>query len=217
VLTAVDLHLPPGEHVGLVGASGSGKSTLAMLLLRFLDPRGGQLRLGAVPYPDLAGDDVRRVVGLLAQDAHVFDTTVRENVLLARRDADEDALWAALDAARLGGAVRRWPDGLDTRVGEHGGQLSGGERQRLALARVLLAGFEVVVLDEPTEHLDETTALALLDDLLATTTGRSVLLVTHRDPPAALARVLAVHRGVLTPLAAPPSRLVGEEGPRADG
>jgi ATP-binding cassette subfamily C protein CydC len=217
VLTAVDLRLPPGAHLGLVGPSGSGKSTLSMLLLRFLDPRAGTLRLGEVPYPQLAGDDVRRVVGLLAQDAHVFDTTVRENVLLARRDADEDALWAALDAARLGVAVRGWPEGLDTRVGEHGGQLSGGERQRLALARVLLAGFEVVVLDEPTEHLDEATALALLDDLLATTAGRSVLLVTHREPPAALAGVLAVRGGVVTPVGPPPSVLRGSEGSLTDG
>jgi ATP-binding cassette subfamily C protein CydCD len=150
-----------------------------------------------VAYPALTSDDLRRVVGLLAQDAHVFDTSVRENVALARREADEDELWAALDRARVGATVRRLPQGLDTAVGEHGNRLSGGERQRLALARMLLAGFEVVVLDEPTEHLDEPTAQALLDDLLATQQGRTVLLITHRDPPASLTRVLAVRDGRL--------------------
>jgi thiol reductant ABC exporter CydC subunit len=197
VLTEVDLRLDPGEHVGLVGPSGAGKSTVATLLLRFLDPVGGELRLGEVAYPALTSDDLRRVVGLLAQDAHVFDTSVRENVALARREADEDELWAALDRARVGATVRRLPQGLDTAVGEHGNRLSGGERQRLALARMLLAGFEVVVLDEPTEHLDEPTAQALLDDLLATQQGRTVLLITHRDPPASLTRVLAVRDGRL--------------------
>ena len=204
VLIGVDLVLSPGERVGLVGPSGSGKSTLAMVLLRFLDPRSGQASLGPVPYPRLASDDVRRVVGLLSQDAHVFDTTVRENVLLARRDATEADLLDALGRARLGDTVRRLPQGLDTPVGEHGGRLSGGERQRLALARVLLAGFEVVVLDEPTEHLDELTALALLDDLLATSGGRTVLLITHREPPSGLHRVLAADGGTLQPVPARP-------------
>jgi ABC-type multidrug transport system fused ATPase/permease subunit len=205
VLTGVDLVLEPGERVGLVGPSGSGKSTLAALLLRFLDPRSGQVRLGAVPYQRLGSDDVRRVVGLLSQDAHVFDTTVRENVLLARREASEDEIVEALDRARLADTVRGLPQGLDTPVGEHGGRLSGGERQRLALARVLLAGFDVVVLDEPTEHLDEQTAVALLDDLLATTSGRTVLLITHREPPPGLHRVLAVSGGTVRPTpVAPP-------------
>jgi thiol reductant ABC exporter CydC subunit len=199
VLTDVDLRLEPAEHVGLTGPSGSGKSTLAMLLLRFLDPRDGVLALGGVPYPSLASDDVRRVVGYLAQDAHVFDTTVRENVLLARRDATDEELWDALARARLADTVRALPDGIETRVGEHGGRLSGGERQRLALARVLLAPVDVIVLDEPTEHLDEQTAVGLLDDLLATQHGRAVLLITHRAPPAELARVLRVSAGRVVP------------------
>jgi thiol reductant ABC exporter CydC subunit len=199
VLTGVDLELRAGEHVALVGRSGTGKSTLAMLLLRFLDPRAGELLLDQTPYRSLASDDVRHVVGLLAQDAHVFDTTVRENVLLARRDASEQQLWQALERARLADTVRHLPDGLDTRVGEHGGRLSGGERQRLALSRVLLAGFDVMVLDEPTEHLDEATALLLLDDLLATQQARTVLLITHRRPPAEVARVVEVADGTLRP------------------
>jgi thiol reductant ABC exporter CydC subunit len=199
VLTDVHLRLEPAQHVGLTGPSGSGKSTMAMLLLRFLDPRDGVLALDGVPYPSLASDDVRRVVGYLAQDAHVFDTTVRENVLLARRDATEDEVWDALERARLADTVRALPDGIETRVGEHGGRLSGGERQRLALARVLLAPVDVIVLDEPTEHLDEQTAVGLLDDLLATQQARAVLLITHRTPPAELARVLRVADGTVVP------------------
>jgi thiol reductant ABC exporter CydC subunit len=197
VLTDVHLQLGAGEHVALVGPSGTGKSTLAMLLLRFLDPTSGDVLLDGTPYRRLLSDDVRRVVGMLAQDAHVFDTTVRENVLLARREASDAQVWDTLDRARLAETVRRLPDGLDTRVGEHGGRLSGGERQRLALARVLLAGFDVLVLDEPTEHLDEATAMLLLDDLLATQHGRTVLLITHRQPPPQVDRVLEMADGTI--------------------
>jgi thiol reductant ABC exporter CydC subunit len=198
VLAGIDVSLPVGSHVGLVGASGAGKSTLAAVLLRFLDPRTGEVWLGDQTYPQLASDDVRTVVGLLAQDAHVFDTTVGENVRLARREAGDDEIWEVLERARLAEAVRRFPAGLDTLVGEHGGQLSGGERQRLALARVLLARFDVVVLDEPTEHLDEETATALLADLLDTTADRTLLLITHRSlAPGQVDHVLELRDGVV--------------------
>ena len=128
----------------------------------------------------LDGDDVRRLVGLCAQDAHLFDSSVRENLLLARTDAAEDELWDALRRARLLDWADALPDGLDTLVGEHGARLSGGQRQRLALARALLADFPVLVLDEPAEHLDLPTADALTADLLAATEGRTTVLITHR-------------------------------------
>jgi ATP-binding cassette subfamily C protein CydCD len=128
----------------------------------------------------LDGDDVRRLVGLCAQDAHLFDSSVRENLLLAKKDATEDELRAALERARLLDWADGLPDGLDTLVGEHGARLSGGQRQRLALARALLADFPVLVLDEPAEHLDLATADALTADLLAATEGRTTLLITHR-------------------------------------
>ncbi|MFI8927257.1 thiol reductant ABC exporter subunit CydD [Streptomyces sp. NPDC053474] len=179
-LAGVSLALERGRRVAVVGPSGSGKTTLAHVLLRFLGAYEGTYALGGTDTSRLDGDDVRRLVGLCAQDAHVFDSSVRENLLLARKDASDDELYGALARARLDGWVRSLPDGLDTLVGEHGARLSGGQRQRLALARALLADFPVLVLDEPAEHLDLPTADALTADLLAATEGRTTLLITHR-------------------------------------
>ncbi|MFJ3806919.1 thiol reductant ABC exporter subunit CydD [Streptomyces sp. NPDC090073] len=179
-LAGLGLRLEQGRRIAVVGASGAGKTTLAQVLLRFLDPRAGSYTLAGVDATALAGDDVRRLVGLCAQDAHLFDSSVRENLLLARKDATEAELRGVLARARLLDWVDGLPDGLDTFVGEHGALLSGGQRQRLALARALLADFPVLVLDEPAEHLDLATADALTADLLAATKGRTTLLITHR-------------------------------------
>jgi thiol reductant ABC exporter CydC subunit len=172
----ISVPIPAGTSMVITGPSGSGKTTLAMLLLRFLDPAAGRILLGGTDITTLAGDDVRRVVGLCAQDAHIFDTTIRENLRLARPPASDDQLLEALRRARL------TDDGLDldTLVGEHGAQLSGGQRQRLALARALLADFPVIIFDEPAEHLDEATAAALMNDLMAETSGRTRIVITHR-------------------------------------
>ncbi|MFJ8645228.1 thiol reductant ABC exporter subunit CydD [Streptomyces sp. NPDC093546] len=179
-LAGFDLRLEAGRRVAVVGASGAGKTTVAQVLLRFLDARSGTYRIGGVDASALDGDDVRRMVGLCAQDAHIFDSTIRENLRLARPGASDDALRRALDRARLLEWADALPDGLDTLVGEHGARLSGGQRQRLALARALLADFPVLVLDEPAEHLDLATADALTDDLLRATEGRTTVLITHR-------------------------------------
>ncbi|MDQ0933981.1 thiol reductant ABC exporter subunit CydD [Streptomyces turgidiscabies] len=179
-LARLDLTLHEGRRIAVVGPSGSGKTTLAQVLLRFLDADAGAYTLGGVDAYALDGDDVRRLVGLCAQDAHLFDSSVRENLLLAKRDATEDDLRGALARARLLDWAESLPEGLDTLVGEHGARLSGGQRQRLALARALLADFPVLVLDEPAEHLDLPTADALTADLLAATEGRTTLLITHR-------------------------------------
>ncbi|WP_042366646.1 thiol reductant ABC exporter subunit CydD [Streptacidiphilus neutrinimicus] len=179
-LRDVSLDLTSGRRIAVVGPSGSGKTTLAHALLRFVDPASGSVTLAGVDTRTLAGDDVRRAVGLCAQDAHVFDSNLRENLRLARPSATDAELLAALEAARLADFVRALPDGLDTMVGEHGASLSGGQRQRLALARALLAGFPVLVLDEPAEHLDLPTADALTTDLLAATQDRATVLITHR-------------------------------------
>ncbi|RST08430.1 thiol reductant ABC exporter subunit CydD [Streptomyces sp. WAC07149] len=176
----LDLTLEAGRRIAVVGPSGSGKTTLAQVLLRFLDPREGAYTLGGTDVRALDGDDVRRIVGLCAQDAHLFDSSVRENLRLARTGASEEELREALAAARLLEWADGLPDGLDTLVGEHGERISGGQRQRLALARALLADFPVLVLDEPAEHLDLATADALTADLLAATEGRTTVLITHR-------------------------------------
>lgn len=180
VVRGFDLDLLPGRRVALVGASGSGKTTVAMALLRLLDPSDGRITLAGVDVRNLDGDDVRTVVGLLAQEAHVFDSTVLENVRLAKPSATLEEVRAALAGARLLEFVDTLPAGLDTWVGQHGARLSGGERQRLALARVLLSDPPVLVLDEPTEHLDARTADLLTADLLDAAAGRSLLMVTHR-------------------------------------
>jgi thiol reductant ABC exporter CydC subunit len=179
-LDGIDLDLAPGQRVGLVGASGAGKSTLAAVLLRFLPYEGGSVTLDGVELAALRGDEVRRVVGLAAQDSHVFNTTIRENLLLARRDATDDAISGALEGARLLDWVEQLPAGIDTQVGEAGARMSGGQRQRLTVARVLLAQFPIVILDEPGEHLDIATADALTADLLEITQGQATLMISHR-------------------------------------
>ena len=202
VLHGVDAELVAGSRTMVVGPSGSGKSTLAAVLLRFLEPAAGSVELvgrdGTVDLTELGSDDARSVIGWCAQDAHLFDSTIAENLRLARPGATPHDLWAALEGARLATWVRSLPAGLDTMVGEHGRLLSGGQRQRLALARVLLADRSIVVLDEPTEHLDEPTARALAEDLMAATEGRTVVVLTHRPELfPEIERTLRIHAGCL--------------------
>ncbi|MFM9135995.1 MAG: thiol reductant ABC exporter subunit CydC [bacterium] len=179
-LRGISMTLQPGERIAVVGPSGSGKSTLAAVLLAFLAYDDGTVELGGAPLRELAGDDVRRAVTLLTQSAHVFDTTVRDNLRLGRSDATDDDLLEVLQRVRLGGWLADLPNGLDAELGPRGSTLSGGERQRLALARLLLSDRPIVVLDEPTEHLDPQTADALTADLLQATRGRSTVYITHR-------------------------------------
>ncbi|WP_345581265.1 thiol reductant ABC exporter subunit CydD [Streptomyces prasinosporus] len=212
-LAGLDLTLERGRRVAVVGPSGSGKTTLAQVLLRFLDPGAGSYTLAGVDAYALGGDDVRRLVGLCAQDAHLFDSTVRENLLLARRDATEADLRGALARVRLLEWADGLPDGLDTLVGEHGARLSGGQRQRLALARALLADFPVLVLDEPAEHLDLPTADALTADLLAATEGRTTLLITHRLAGLEAVDEVVVLDGGRVVQRGPYAELAAEDGP----
>jgi ATP-binding cassette subfamily C protein CydCD len=178
-LTDLSLSLPTGRRIGVVGPSGSGKSTLASLLLRFVDPEKGTVRLGGVDLPRLALDDVRRTVGLVDDDPHVFATTVAENIRLARPDATDEEVDAALRGAGLGGWLTGLADGLATRLGDGASAVSGGERARLAVARSLLADQRVLVLDEPTAHLDHATAEQLAAQVLEGGGDRAVVWITH--------------------------------------
>jgi thiol reductant ABC exporter CydC subunit len=179
-LAGLDLDLSPGRRLAVVGESGAGKSTLAAVLLRFLEVEHGSYHIGGIDARQVTGDELRRVVGLCDADAHVFNTTIRENLRLARPHADDAMLRQVLQRVRLLSWVDSLPDGLDTDLGEAGARLSGGQRQRLVLARALLADFRVLVLDEPTAHLDPDTAAAVTRDLLATTQGCTMVLITHR-------------------------------------
>ena len=179
VLSGLDLDIAPGARVGLVGSSGVGKSTLLAVLAGFL-PYAGSVRVGDVELHDMTGHEVRRVVGWCPQLPHIFDTSVVENVRLAKPEADDAEVRAALDAVGLGPWLDAAPHGIHTPVGDHGALVSAGQRQRLGVARVLLAGHPLVLLDEPTEHLDEATADVVAAELLRALEGRTVLWVAHR-------------------------------------
>ncbi|WP_225882068.1 thiol reductant ABC exporter subunit CydC [Streptomyces aureocirculatus] len=181
VLDKVSLRLPPGRRVVLLGASGSGKSTLIAALMRFVPYEAGSIRVAGRELGDCAGEDVRRLITGMTQDAHVFHATIRANLLLARPDATDAELREAARRARLIDWVESLPDRWDTLVGGDGATMSGGQRQRLLLARALLADPPVLVLDEPTEGLDPETAAAVLADILDATRGRTTLLVTHEQ------------------------------------
>jgi ABC-type multidrug transport system fused ATPase/permease subunit len=180
VLHEISFRVEPGQLIALVGSSGAGKSTIAQLLPRLYDVDDGAVRLSGVDVRDLAGESIRRTLGMVTQDGHLFHESVRANLLLARPEAGEDELWEVLRRARLDGLVAALPDGLDTVVGERGYRLSGGERQRLTIARLLLAQPRVVILDEATAHLDSTSEAAVQAALGEALAGRTAVVIAHR-------------------------------------
>jgi ATP-binding cassette, subfamily C, bacterial CydC len=180
VFDGLTLDVPQGARVALLGPSGIGKSTLAALALKVAAPQQGRVLLGGVDIATLAAADVRARIGWLAQATHLFDDTIRANLLLARPDANDAALWATLDAAQIGEMVRALPDGLDTWVGEGGARFSGGQGRRLVLARGLLSPAPILILDEPCAGLDAEAERAFLATMNDVAEGRSVVLITHR-------------------------------------
>ncbi|WP_406505779.1 ABC transporter ATP-binding protein [Streptomyces sp. NBC_01602] len=180
VLRGVSFRAEPGQTVALVGSSGAGKSTIAQLLPRLYDTDEGVVRIGGVDVRDLSADTLRDTLGMVTQDGHLFHESVRANLLLARPEATEEDLWDALRRSRLDGLVASLPDGLETVVGERGYRLSGGERQRLTIARLLLARQRVVILDEATAHLDNTSEAAVQEALAEALQGRTAVVIAHR-------------------------------------
>jgi ATP-binding cassette, subfamily B, bacterial len=180
VLRGIDVDIPAGAMVALVGPSGAGKTTLTSLVARLYDPTGGRVSIGGVDLREASMDSLRRTVGVVTQEAHMFNDTVRTNLRYARPDVTDAEIWQALRAARIDGLVARLPDGLETVVGDRGHRLSGGEKQRLAIARLLLKSPAVVVLDEATAHLDSESEVAVQRALDEALTGRTSIVIAHR-------------------------------------
>lgn len=181
VVTDVDLDLAPGLAVAVLGASGTGKTTLLLTLAGLLPPAAGAVRLDGVDLAAFDQDRLRSTVSCTVEDAHVFSTTVRENLRVAAGDVDDGVLLRAIDDVDLGSWVRTLPAGLGTLIGSDGHDVSGGERRRLLVARALLTGAAVLLLDEAAEHLDPASGDRLVRDLARTArrSGRCLVVVTH--------------------------------------
>lgn len=180
LFSGLSLDVPEGARIALLGPSGAGKSTLAALALKQAAPQSGQVTLGGVSITNLSASALRQRIGWLSQATHLFDATIRDNLLIARPEADDKALWSALEAARIADLVRTLPEGLDTWVGEGGARFSGGQGRRLALARALLSPAPILILDEPCAGLDAETERDFYPTLNEAAPGRTIILIAHR-------------------------------------
>lgn len=180
VLREVSFRAAPGELVALVGPSGAGKTTITSLVARLYDPSAGTVRVGGIDAKKLSLSSLRETVGVVTQEAHLFHDTIAANLRYARPNATDAELIEALRAAQIWDLVQRLPEGLDTVVGDRGHRLSGGEKQRLAIARLLLKGPGLVVLDEATAHLDSESEVAVQRALETALAGRTALVIAHR-------------------------------------
>jgi ABC-type multidrug transport system fused ATPase/permease subunit len=179
-LDGVSFEVPAGQRTGIIGPSGSGKSTIVNLLLRFWEVRDGEITLGGRDLRDYRADEVRDLIGVVPQDVHLFNASIRDNLLLANPDATDSEIVAACRMAQLHDVIKRLAEGYDTLIGENGLLLSGGERQRLAIARAVLKNAPIVILDEPTANLDPETERNLMQSLEPFLATRTALIISHR-------------------------------------
>lgn len=198
ILSDIDVDIRPGRVVRIAGPSGMGKSTLLKLLMRFWDPQSGRVTISGLDLRDVNTASLRHQQGLMEQDTFLFASTIRENLLVAKADASDEELMAALEKAALRELVERLPQGLDTQLAELGDSLSGGERQRLGLARVFLQDAPLLLLDEPTSNLDALSEASVLKALQENRADKTVVIVTHRASAGAIADdTYTLHHGTL--------------------
>jgi subfamily B ATP-binding cassette protein MsbA len=197
-LDDVDLTIPAGETVAVVGANGSGKSTLVNLFPRFYDPEHGSVSWNDVDLRRVRLRDLRSAIALVPQDASLFDDTIFSNIRYGRWDATSDEIRDAAKRAHVADFADQFPDGLLTRIGEHGKQLSGGQRQRIALARAMLRNPQLLILDEPTSAIDAQSEQLLVESLKIFVRGRTTLIITHalhRDWLSFVDRIVVMNHG----------------------
>ncbi len=208
----VSFDIPRGAYVGLAGPSGAGKSTLLRLLFRFYDPDQGRVLIDGQDITQVTQESLRRNLGLVPQEVVLFNTTLRQNILYGRPEADDTALWDAVERARLKDFIEQLPDGLDTRVGERGLKLSGGEKQRVGVARAILKDPPILILDEATSALDSQTEAEVQDALAEAARGRTTIAVAHRLSTIAKADIILVMEdGKLTEVG-PHTQLLDADG-----
>lgn len=198
VLHGISFAVPAGHMVAIVGTSGAGKTTVSQLVPRLYDVSSGSVRLAGFDVRDISFASLRTTVGVVTQDGYMFHDTLRANLSMSRPSITDAELWHALERVRLEGLIRALPDGLETVVGERGYRFSGGERQRLAIARLLLAEPQVLILDEATAHLDSTSEVAVQQAISEALVGRTAIVIAHRLSTIRMANeILVLEAGVI--------------------
>ena len=180
VLNNVSFKVKPGTMLALVGPSGSGKTTISQLIARLYDPTSGKVTVGNVDIKEVSRDEIRKNVGVVTQDSHLFHDSIKNNLIYAKEDASDSEMWSALESAQISDFVKSLPDKLDTIVGDRGYRLSGGEKQRIAIARVFLRQPRIVILDEATAHLDNENEAAVQVALATVLENRTSVVIAHR-------------------------------------